>query len=49
MPSRLTEPMQAVAEATRLRPADLAAWLDEQSRLVLARRLVLEGLLQVAA
>ncbi|HET6698726.1 MAG TPA: cupin domain-containing protein [Nocardioidaceae bacterium] len=48
MPSRLTEPMQAVAEATRLRPADLAAWLDEQSRLVLARRLVLEGLLQVA-
>jgi mannose-6-phosphate isomerase-like protein (cupin superfamily) len=49
MPSRLTEPMRRVAAASRLRPADLATWLDEQSRLVLVRRLVREGLLQVAA
>jgi ribosomal protein L16 Arg81 hydroxylase len=31
-----------------LRPADLAVWLDPQSRVVLARRLVREGLLRVA-
>jgi bifunctional lysine-specific demethylase and histidyl-hydroxylase NO66 len=48
MPLRLVEPMRAVRELDRLRPADLAGWLDAQSRLVLARRLVREGLLRVA-
>jgi lysine-specific demethylase/histidyl-hydroxylase NO66 len=48
MPLRLGEPMRAVRELDRFRPADLAAWLDVESRRVLARRLVREGLLRVA-
>lgn len=47
MPLRLAEPMAYLREQTSLRPADLAEWLDPQSRLVLTRRLVREGLLQV--
>ncbi len=35
-----------IQEATELTPADLAPDLDEQSRLVLCRRLVREGLLE---
>jgi lysine-specific demethylase/histidyl-hydroxylase NO66 len=47
MPARLTEPMRAVADADRLTPSDLHRWLDPQSSVVLVRRLVREGLLQV--
>ncbi|HET7356320.1 MAG TPA: cupin domain-containing protein [Nocardioidaceae bacterium] len=45
MPHRLRSPMEFVRDHERLRPADLAAWLDPESRLVLTRRLVREGLL----
>ena len=48
IPIRLAAAIEHVRVQARLRPADLAPWLDEQSRLVLARRLVREGLLQVA-
>jgi hypothetical protein len=47
VPSRLEPALSYVADAKRLRPADLAAWLEVESRLVLCRRLVREGLLQV--
>jgi len=47
MPLRLEEPMQALAALARLQPRDLAAWLDPESRLVLTRRLVREGLLRI--
>jgi lysine-specific demethylase/histidyl-hydroxylase NO66 len=49
MPAWLDAAMAAVGERTSLRPADLADLLDEQSRLVLCRRLVREGLLEVVA
>jgi bifunctional lysine-specific demethylase and histidyl-hydroxylase NO66 len=49
MPAWLDTAMAAVRERTSLRPADLADLLDEQSRLVLCRRLVREGLLEVVA
>ena len=49
VPSRLADALHHIRERPRLRPGDLAAWLDPQSRLVLARRLVREGLLKVAA
>jgi hypothetical protein len=49
MPARLREPMTWVREQARLRPADLGRWLDRDSRLVLCRRLVREGLLRVSA
>jgi mannose-6-phosphate isomerase-like protein (cupin superfamily) len=49
MPAWLDAAMAAVRERTSLRPADLADLLDEQSRLVLCRRLVREGLLEVVA
>ena len=45
MPQRLRAPMEFVRDHERLRPADLAGWLDAGSRLVLTRRLVREGLL----
>jgi lysine-specific demethylase/histidyl-hydroxylase NO66 len=48
MPVRLTEPMRLVRDRAELRPADLATWLDADSRLVLSRRLVREGLLRIA-
>lgn len=50
MPRRLEPAMRLVRERADLAPADLAeAGLDEQSRLVLCRRLVREGLLEVVA
>jgi hypothetical protein len=47
MPIRLRATLEAVRAAATLRPADLAGHLDEQSRLVVCRRLVREGLLEV--
>jgi bifunctional lysine-specific demethylase and histidyl-hydroxylase NO66 len=49
VPARLEAALTAVRAATSLRPADLGEHLDEQSRLVLCRRLVREGLLTVGA
>jgi lysine-specific demethylase/histidyl-hydroxylase NO66 len=49
MPARLEPALRQVLDADRLTPADLAGHLDGPSRLVLARRLVREGLLQPAA
>ncbi len=45
VPARLRDALEVVRTTTELRPRDLP--LDEQSRLVLARRLVREGLLRV--
>jgi hypothetical protein len=48
VPPRLREPMEYVrGRRERFAPFDLAAWLDPASRLVLVRRLVREGLLEV--
>jgi mannose-6-phosphate isomerase-like protein (cupin superfamily) len=49
VPARLRPALEVVRSASRLRPADLAEHLDEQSRVVLCRRLVREGLLAVDA
>lgn len=49
LPSRLAPVLDFVREQPRLRPSDLAEWLDPASRLVLVSRLVREGLLQVSA
>ncbi|MBA2772852.1 MAG: cupin [Nocardioidaceae bacterium] len=49
MPARLTPVLEYIREQQQLRPQDLADWLDPASRLVLASRLVREGLLQVSA
>lgn len=38
----------ALPAGVSLRPAELAPWLDQQSRIVFARRLVRDGLLKVA-
>ncbi len=48
MPPRLAEPLRFVAEQERFRVGDLAPWLDPESRHVVCRRLVREGLLQVS-
>ncbi len=48
LPARLTEVLEHIAVRDALRPRDLSPWLDAQSRLVLTRRLVREGLLQVS-
>jgi hypothetical protein len=47
MPLRLLEPMELVRDRTSFRVGDLAPWLDHASRLVVARRLVREGLLRI--
>jgi JmjC domain len=47
VPDWLADPLEEILRADRLRPSDLAEWLDEASRLVLIRRLVREGLLEV--
>ncbi len=47
VPGWLGEVMKHVSDQSQLRAVDLAGWLDPQSRLVLVRRLVREGLLQV--
>jgi hypothetical protein len=48
VPSRLTPVIEHVRTTSELTPADLAPWLDPESRLVLARRLVRESLLRIA-
>ena len=48
MPLRLQAPMEFVAAHDSFRVADLEPWLDAESRLVVARRLVREGLLRIA-
>ena len=48
VPAHLTPALEVVRAAEELRPADLAAHLDDRSRLVLCRRLVREGLLAVS-
>ncbi|HSE08034.1 MAG TPA: cupin domain-containing protein [Nocardioidaceae bacterium] len=48
MPGRLADPMEFVRDHESFRVADLAQWLDEESRLVVCRRLVREGLLRIA-
>jgi hypothetical protein len=47
MPSRLVEPMRFVRDHGSFRVTELSPWLDEESRLVVARRLVREGLLRI--
>jgi lysine-specific demethylase/histidyl-hydroxylase NO66 len=47
VPARLRPALEEVRARPELRPADLADHLDPQSRLVLCRRLVREGLLEV--
>lgn len=47
MPARLGEAMAFVRDHRHLVPGDLAPWLDAESRLVLCRRLVREGLLRI--
>jgi hypothetical protein len=46
MPASLEPAMRTVAAADRLRPEDLGPGLDAESRVVLVRRLVREGLLE---
>ncbi len=47
MPAQVAPALSDVRTRSELRPADLAEHLDEQSRLVLCRRLVREGLLEI--
>ena len=47
VPTYLRAALEHVRTHPRLSPADLSPWLDEESRLVLTRRLVVEGLLEV--
>jgi mannose-6-phosphate isomerase-like protein (cupin superfamily) len=48
MPTRLTDVMVFVRDNASFRVADLAPWLDAESRLVVVRRLVREGLLRIS-
>ncbi|HET6562996.1 MAG TPA: cupin domain-containing protein [Marmoricola sp.] len=48
MPLRLTPVLELVRDRGSLRVAELEPWLDAESRLVVARRLVREGLLRIA-
>ncbi|MEJ7691244.1 MAG: hypothetical protein WKF76_12875 [Nocardioidaceae bacterium] len=48
LPMRLTPVLELIRDKPRLRPRDLADWLDPESRLVLVSRLVREGLFQVS-
>jgi hypothetical protein len=48
MPLRLAPVMEFVRDHGEFRVADLEPWLDAGSRLVVARRLVREGLLRIA-
>jgi mannose-6-phosphate isomerase-like protein (cupin superfamily) len=48
VPARIQPALHEIRRRAELRPADLSAHLDEQSRLVLCRRLVREGLLELA-
>ncbi len=49
MPLRLTPVLQLVRDRGAFRVAELEPWLDAESRLVVARRLVREGLLRVTS
>ena len=48
MPLRLREVMEHVRDQDAFRLGDLGEWLDPESRLVVGRRLVREGLLRIA-
>ena len=48
VPGHLAPALSHLARHHQLTPADLGDWLDPESRLVLCRRLVREGLLEVA-
>jgi hypothetical protein len=48
MPLRLSDAMAHIRDHPELRVGDLAPWLDPESRLVVARRLVREGLLRIS-
>lgn len=48
VPARLRPALDRIRSESELRPSDLRGVLDEQSRLVLCRRLVREGLLEIA-
>ena len=48
MPGRLVAAMEHVRDHERLVVEELSPWLDPESRLVLCRRLVREGLLRIA-
>ena len=47
VPARVRPAIERIRERSELRPVELADLLDEQSRLVLCRRLVREGLLEI--
>jgi hypothetical protein len=47
MPLRLDTVMQAIIEKPHFRVGELSQYLDEDSRLVLIRRLIREGLLEI--
>ncbi len=49
IPAWVTPALEEVVARDRLTPADLAEWLSPDSRLVLLRRLVREGLLRIVA
>jgi lysine-specific demethylase/histidyl-hydroxylase NO66 len=49
VPAYLEPALTEIRLRQELRPADLAEHLDPQSRLVLCRRLVREGLLEIRA
>ena len=48
MPAAIEGAMRLVEDGTELRVRDFSPWLDEESRLVLARRLIREGVLEAA-
>ena len=48
MPARLTPVLEFVRDTPSVTVAELEPWLDSSSRLVVARRLVREGLLRIA-
>jgi hypothetical protein len=48
MPTGVEPAMRWIGETDEFRPEDLAGHLDPESRLVLVRRLIREGLLEVA-
>jgi hypothetical protein len=47
VPGHLRDALERIRDAASLRPVELGDLLDGQSRLVLCRRLVREGLLEV--
>jgi bifunctional lysine-specific demethylase and histidyl-hydroxylase NO66 len=49
MPARLAPVMEFVRDQRELRVGDLSSWLDGQSRAVVVRRLVREGLLRIVS